>query len=81
MDLGRLVVLVVKKEVLSGHIEVFTLTAIVLIVASFISNLSHLQGQQGSVSPPCAQQRWHLIELRLGWPGLRVTPLEFLTRI
>ena len=42
MDLSRLVILVVKKEVLSGHIEAFTLTAIALIVASFISNLSHL---------------------------------------
>ena len=42
VDLGRLVVLAVKKEVLSSYIEAFALTTIALIAASFISNLSHL---------------------------------------
>ena len=42
VDLGRLVILVVKKKVSSGYIEAFALTTIALIAASFISNLSHL---------------------------------------
>ena len=49
MDLSKLVVLVVKKEVLSGHIEAFALTAIALIAASFISNLSHLGSLPGQI--------------------------------
>jgi len=42
VDLGRLVILVVKKEVLPSQVEAFTLTTIALIAVSFISNLSHL---------------------------------------